>query len=92
MVTEISLIVIATALVTLVVFLIYALIKFRQALSLIQTDIHQITTEMSRLISRFDDSDEQSSQNKTVPQLIDWISTGFVLVKKSKEFIKNYVK
>jgi hypothetical protein len=74
MVTEISLIVIAIALL------------------LIQTDIHQITTEMSRLISRFDDSDEQSSHDKTVPQLIDWISTGFTLVKKSKEFIKNYVK
>jgi uncharacterized protein YoxC len=92
MVTQISLAVIAVALVTLVVFLIITLVKFRKAISLIQTNINQLSVETARLIARFNGSDESSSQNSTLPQLVDWISTGYILVKKSKEFIKKYVK
>jgi uncharacterized protein YoxC len=92
MVTQISLAVIAIALVILVGFLIAALVKFRKAIFLIQNDIHQLSIETARLIARFNGSDESSSQNSTLPQLVDWLSTGYILVKKSKEFIKKYVK
>ena len=89
MVTQISLIIIAIALVTLVSVLVYFLIKFRQVIFLIQSDVHQTSVEITRAISRIDDP---SFKNETIPQLIDWISTGYGLVKKSRELIKNYVK
>jgi uncharacterized protein YoxC len=38
------------------------------------------------------DLDEQSSQNSTLPQLVEWATTSFTLIKKAKEFIKKHVK
>ncbi|MGH2640024.1 MAG: DUF948 domain-containing protein [Rhabdochlamydiaceae bacterium] len=55
MIVQISLAVIAIALVALVSFLILVLLKFRKAISLIQADIHQLSIETAALIARFNE-------------------------------------
>jgi uncharacterized protein YoxC len=116
MVIEISLAVIAIALVTLVGYLIALGLQVRKTISHIQTDIHLLSLEISNLIGSVDElttdltkksqslnflfaplnhmnsTEEATSQNNTFPQFVEWAATSLVLFKKSKEFIKKYVK
>ena len=55
MVTQISLAIIAIALVTLVGFLIAVVLKVNKAISLIQQDVHHLSVETSNLITRFNE-------------------------------------
>ncbi len=110
MVIQISLAVIAIALVTLVGYLIALGLQVKKTISHIQTDIHLLSLETSNLIGRvnelttdltkksqslnflFAPAKESLSQNNTLPQVIEWAATSLLLFKKSKEFIKKYVK
>lgn len=110
MVIEISLAIIAIALVTLIGYLIALGLQVRKTISHIQEDIHLLSLETSNLIGRvnelttdltkksqslnflFPSTQESLSQNKTLPQFVEWAATSLVLFKKSKEFIKKYVK
>ena len=108
MVTQISLAIIAIALVTLVVFLIIAVLKVRKAIEHLSSEtsgliarVNELTTDITKKSQSLNflfaplthfNLDGPSSENKTLPQLVEWVATSLILVKKSKEFIKKYAK
>jgi uncharacterized protein YoxC len=43
-------------------------------------------------LEAFSSKDETTSQRSTIPQILRWIASSVLLIKKSKEFIKDHEK
>jgi UDP-N-acetylmuramyl pentapeptide phosphotransferase/UDP-N-acetylglucosamine-1-phosphate transferase len=97
MVSDICLAIIALMLTILVSFLLLFIIRMKERIEILQTDLQRLTERTGNLMDHLDDllvanGSSSEEENKAIPRWLKWIASSALLIKTTREYIKSHGK